>query len=155
MIAIDIDDAKLKTANLHGADICINSKSSPSLQEEVFDHAHEGVAYTLDAIGNQSVITAAINILKRRGKHIQVGLLSPDKKITPISMDKIIAYELEIKGSHGMQAFRYQEMLELIDQGKLKPQNLISDRIGLEKGVDALQNMDQFESEGVQVITSF
>ena len=35
-------------------------------------------------------------------------------------MDRIIAHELEILGSHGMQAFRYRAMMDMIETGKLR-----------------------------------
>lgn len=155
VIAIDIDDSKLSFAKLHGADICINSQSTHDLVTEVIDKTNGGVAYTLDAFGNQSVIMHAIKMLQRRGTHVQVGLLDPKDKMTPIAIDRLVAYELEIKGSHGMQAFRYEEMLNLINEGKLQPQKLITNRLSLEESIEALENMDDFTANGVQVITTF
>ena len=155
VVAIDIDDSKLSFAKLHGADICINSKTTHDLVAEVLDKTNGGVAYTLDAIGSQSVIIQALQMLNRRGKHIQVGLLDPKEKLTPIAMDRLIGYELEIKGSHGMQAFRYEEMLDLIVKNKLQPQKLITSRLSLAQSINALKDMGEFAVNGVQVINTF
>ena len=38
-------------------------------------------------------------------------------------MSKVIVHELEIYGSHGMQAHRYDAMIEMITSGKLAPEN--------------------------------
>ena len=38
-----------------------------------------------------------------------------------IPMDKVVANELEILGSHGIQAHRYGAILDLILAGKLRP----------------------------------
>ena len=46
--------------------------------------------------------------LRRRGRHVQVGLMLGEHAHPQIPMDKVIAHELEIFGSHGMQAFRYR-----------------------------------------------
>jgi alcohol dehydrogenase len=70
-------------------------------------------------------------------------------------MDKVLANELEIIGSHGMQAFKYPEMLDMIKRGKLKPQNLIEKTITLEESTSALTRMDSFENKGILVINSF
>ena len=50
----------------------------------------------------------------------------------PVPMGAVIAGELELLGSHGMQAFEYQRMLSLIEADVLRPSLLISNRISLE-----------------------
>ena len=70
-------------------------------------------------------------------------------------MAKVIAHELEILGSHGMQAHRYGAMLAMIEAGKLSPERLIGERIGLAQSIEALTGMDAFQSLGVTVVTSF
>ena len=72
-----------------------------------------------------------------------------------IPMDRVIAHELEILGSHGMQAFRYQAMMEMIEAGKLAPQKLVGKTISLDEAPAALMQMDQFAGLGISVITSF
>jgi alcohol dehydrogenase len=70
-------------------------------------------------------------------------------------MDRILADELEIIGSHGMQAHKYPEMLKMIIDGKLHPEKLIEKTITLEKATVALPNMNKFQNKGVLVINSF
>ena len=72
-----------------------------------------------------------------------------------IPMSKVIANELEILGSHGMQAHRYDAMLAMMQSGKLAPEKLIGRTISLEQSIDALMNMDKFEVAGVTVVTEF
>jgi alcohol dehydrogenase len=69
-----------------------------------------------------------------------------------VPMDKVLANELEILGSHGMQAHRYPEMLEMIRIGKLQPQQLIEKTIDLAEAAEALTQMDRFPNRGVVVI---
>jgi alcohol dehydrogenase len=70
-------------------------------------------------------------------------------------LGKVLANELEIFGSHGMQAYRYAEMLQMIGAGKLAPERLIGDRISLDESIAALMSMNDFNSTGVTVITQF
>jgi alcohol dehydrogenase len=70
-------------------------------------------------------------------------------------MDLVIANELEILGSHGMQAFKYPEMLEMIKAGRLSPEKLIERTISLEESVRILPEMNQFKNSGITVINSF
>ena len=152
VIAVDIDSTKLDIAKKHGADLTINSRDSDHTIEALLEISKGGVDYTIDAIGHPQVITDAILSLKRRGKHVQVGLLPSDQNIVNIAMDRIIAYELELKGSHGMQAYRYDDIIKLIQAGKLDPKQLVTKMISLEESMGALREMGDFGVGGVQVI---
>ncbi|MEJ2038757.1 MAG: hypothetical protein P8X55_07460, partial [Desulfosarcinaceae bacterium] len=93
--------------------------------------------------------------LRKRGKHIQVGLMLADHRHPAVPMDKVIANELEILGSHGMQAHKYPALLAMIQAGKLTPEKLIGKTISLDESLDELANMDSFSGTGVTVIDSF
>ena len=69
---------------------------------------------------------------------------------TPTNL--IIARELEILGSHGMQAHRYPQMLDLITEGRLQPDRMVARLISLAEAPDALVGMDRFELAGVTII---
>jgi len=70
-----------------------------------------------------------------------------------VPMDKVIANELEIVGSHGMQAYRYAEMMEMISRGSLSPEKLVGRTITLEAAIDALTSMHRFPDNGVTIIS--
>ena len=155
VIAVDIDDVKLELARKVGANILINAKKVESVSEEIKKLTERGAHLSIDALGSQETCFNSISCLRKRGKHIQVGLMTGDHKHPKIPMDKVVAHELEILGSHGMQAFRYVEMFEMIKSGKLKPEMLVGKTITLEEVPEALMNMDKFENLGVTVINSF
>jgi alcohol dehydrogenase len=70
-------------------------------------------------------------------------------------MDQVLAKELEIIGSHGMQAHRYPAMLEMIGTGQLQPGKLLGRTITLDESVTALANMARDSSLGVSIINVF
>jgi alcohol dehydrogenase len=70
-------------------------------------------------------------------------------------MDRVIARELEIYGSHGMQAWRYADMLAMIESGRLKPEKLIGRTISLTDALTALTGMEHDATAGVTIINSF
>ena len=78
-----------------------------------------------------------------------------DASTPPIPMDLVMGNELEIIGSHGMQAHRYGVMMEMIQNGALQPQKLIFETIDLEASIDALANFDRHSRAGMSVITDF
>lgn len=155
VIAIDIEDEKLEFAKAIGADFRINAKTVSNVPEAVFEITKRGVDISMDALGSPITCVNSIRSLKKRGKHIQVGLLVADQSTPRIPMDIVLANELEIIGSHGIQAHRYSEMLAIINKGELAPEKLIGRTISLEQSIDALVSMDKFEGTGVTVINQF
>jgi len=132
-----------------------NATKATDIIEQVKSLTNGGAHLSIDALGSQITCFNSIANLRKRGKHIQVGLMSGDHQHPKIPMDKVMAYELEILGSHGMQAFKYTEMLEMIKNGKLNPDKLIEKTISLEEAKTALPNMNNFENNGIVVINSF
>lgn len=155
VIAIDIDDDKLALAKALGAVATINGASVANVSEAVIELTKGGAHVSLDALGHPVTCFNSIQNLRPRGKHIQVGLMLADHATPQIPMAKVIGKELEILGSHGMQAHRYGAMLEMINSGKLDPARLVGDKIGLSEAPQALMDMDKFQSIGATVITKF
>ena len=155
VIAIDIKEESLKFARELGAIKTIHAKLSSDVVEEVRELSKGGVHVSLDALGSQETCFNSIANLRKRGKHIQVGLMTGNSQYPEIPMDRVIVHELEILGSHGMQAYKYREVLEMIQSGKLSLNKLLEKTISLEESIQVLPNMNQFNNKGVIVINSF
>jgi D-arabinose 1-dehydrogenase-like Zn-dependent alcohol dehydrogenase len=155
VIAIDIDEAKLALARELGAVHAINGAAGTNVPEAVIELTRGGAHVSLDALGHPVTCFNSILNLRPRGKHVQVGLMLGDHATPPVPMARIIGKELEILGSHGMQAHRYGAMLDMIGSGKLAPSRLVGRRISLAQAPEALMAMDKFQSVGATVITTF
>ena len=155
VVAIDISDDALRLAKALGAAVAVNAAQVADVAEAVIEITKGGAHVSLDALGHPTTCFNSISNLRKRGKHIQVGLLLADQSTPAIPMSKVIAHELEILGSHGMQAHRYDALFAMIEAGKLQPEKLIGRAITLEQSIDALVNMDKFEVAGVTVVTEF
>jgi len=57
-------------------------------------------------------------------------------------MARVIAWELDLLGSHGMAAVDYPEMLALVASGALDPSVLVTREVGLEEGAAVLASFD-------------
>ena len=123
------------------------------MPEAVIEASGGGVHVSLDALGHPDTCVASVESLRRRGRHVQVGLLLGEQARPPIPMDRVVAHELRIVGSHGMQAHRYDEMLAMIEAGQLDPSKLLGRTISLEESIEALTTMDRPGSVGVTVVT--
>jgi alcohol dehydrogenase len=155
VVAVDISDEKLALARQFGAVASVNANSAANVADAIRDLTGGGAHVSVDAIGNAEVCFNSIDSLRKRGKHIQVGLMVAENRRSKVPMDKVLANELEILGSHGMQAYRYDEMLEMINAGKLSPERLIGKTINLEESITVLTSMNEFNTSGVTVITEF
>jgi len=133
----------------------INVNAVADVAEAVIEVTRGGAHVSIDALGAPSTCFNSVSCLRKRGKHVQVGLMLGDHSAPRIPMSKVVANELELLGSHGMQAHRYGAMLDMVQSGKLRPERLIGERISLEQSIDALMNMDKFPSVGVAVVTRF
>lgn len=155
VIAIDINEEVLTFAKSIGATVTVNANKNPDVAEAVRSASSGGVNVSLDALGSADILINSIASLRKRGRHIQVGLMPPENVMSLVPMDKVIANELEIFGSHGMQAYRYEEMLAMITSGKLAPYKLVSNTIALEQVTKELPKMGSFNSFGISVINQF
>ena len=154
-VGIDIAADKLEFAITVGADAIINSNAVSSAVEAVRDITGGGAHVSIDALGHQPIVFDSISCLRKRGKHIQVGIMEAGLHQTAVPIDLVIARELEIIGSHGMQAHRYPEMFEMIKDGRLAPERLIGKTVSLEQATVELTNLNSFSGVGVTVVTSF
>ena len=154
VIAIDLDPAKLDLARGLGAVAVVNGAEA-DVVEAIQDLTKGGAHVSLDALGHPVTMTNSILCLRPRGKHVQVGLLLGEHAAPAVPMPKVIGQELELLGSHGMQAHRYGAMLDMIKSGRLSPERLVGDEISLEEAPAALMAMDRFQSIGATVITRF
>jgi alcohol dehydrogenase len=155
VVAVDIDETKLAFARDLGAVATVNGASAADVAQAVIEITGGGAHVSIDALGHPVTCFNSIQNLRRRGKHIQVGLMLADQATPQVPMAKVIAHELEILGSHGMQSHRYDAMLAMVQSGKLDPARLVGKQIALSDAPAALMRMDQFEGIGATVITRF
>jgi alcohol dehydrogenase len=151
--AIDKSNAALDRARLAGADLRLDAQYDEVLRE-VRQFGGEGVDFTVDALGSVDTARLSVESLRRRGRHVQVGLLPPaevnDRATIPMHL--VIGRELEIVGSHGLAAVNYPQMLSAITSGALRPETLIERVISLDEAPEALMTMANTQHPGVTII---
>ena len=103
-------------------------------------------------MGSQATANASVLSLARRGRHLQLGLLLTPDGLTAIPMARVIAWELDLLGSHGMAARDYPEMLALVASGVLNPSLLVKREVGLAEGAIALAELENQVMGGITII---
>lgn len=150
VIAVDRNPAALDAARTLGADHVVLADGS-----DVATAVHKisgGCHVAMDAVGSEQTCADAILGLRRRGRHVQVGLLPPVSGHPRVPMDRVIGWELEIMGSHGMPAVDYPALLALVASGELRPQSLIERVITLEQAAALLPTFDSAAPVGMTMI---
>ncbi|HYI34719.1 MAG TPA: zinc-binding dehydrogenase, partial [Glaciibacter sp.] len=143
--AVDVSEGALERARALGASHTVHvgiSTQTSQASDAVVRATGGGAHVTIDAIGSPSTVSAAIHSLRRRGTHVQVGLLLGDNAAAPLPWDRVIAWELRVIGSHGMSAVNYPALLELVRDGRLRPERLVGSIVDLGGAIDALVAMD-------------
>jgi alcohol dehydrogenase len=135
-----------------GAVHAINSRAVDDPVEAIRDLTSRGVHVSIDALGHPETCFNSVANLRKRGKHVQVGLMTGQHASPPIPMSQVVANELEIYGSHGIQAFRYDAVWEMITAGKVRPQRLVGKTISLNQAAPALMAMDRYDNQGITII---
>ena len=142
---MDSNANALDFAQQAGADYCYRSIA------QMVKSTGGKIHVAMDAIGSIDMLTHSNTILDRRGKHIQVGLVAQDQPLA-FSISRLIAYEFELIGSHGIQAFRYQAMIDFVMDKKLPLEAMIAQRLTLVEGAAFLMDMGKNQHAGVSVI---
>ena len=150
-IAVDRNPAALALAGSLGAQhaVLADGRDVPA---EVAAITGGGSHVAVDAVGSEQTCADAVLSLRRRGRHVQIGLLPPVDGHPRVPMSRVIAWELDLLGSHGMAAADYPGMLALIDRGVLEPQRLIERTVGLERAGALLPAFDRATAAGITMI---
>jgi alcohol dehydrogenase len=149
VIAIDVDDATLELARSLGAAHTLNARDPV---DAIVELTGGGAHVSFDALGSAATCANSIRCLRKRGRHVQVGLMLEDDRSAPIPIDRVISYELELRGVHGMAVGRYDALLRLVTQRAVDPGRLIGRTIGLADASAELAAMGDFAQRGVSVI---
>ncbi|MEA2673118.1 MAG: alcohol dehydrogenase, partial [Chloroflexota bacterium] len=148
VVAIDVSEAALHAAVELGATATINASAveggdvPTDVAERIRAATGGGAHLSIDALGSATTSLNSIAGLRKRGRHVQVGLMLGADSRAPMPMDLIVARELEVLGSHGMAAHDYAAMLAGIAEGRLDPSRLVGRTISLDEAPAALMAMD-------------
>ena len=151
VIAVDRTAGALEVAEALGADHTLVADGS-DLPARIHEITDGGSHVAVDAVGNEATCGLSIHSLRRRGRHVQIGLLPPVNGHPRVPVDRVIAWELDLLGSHGMAAVDYQRMLAMIERGDLTPERLVERTIGLGDAAAALPTLDVATPAGITII---
>jgi S-(hydroxymethyl)glutathione dehydrogenase / alcohol dehydrogenase len=134
IIAVDVVPGKLEMALRFGATHTVNAREQDPVQAIMELTGGRGADYAIEAIGNPAVMAQAFRSLRKRGTAVAIGIGRPDAEIS-IPAQLLVYGERRLVGSfYGSARPRvdFDRMLRLYQAGKLKLDELITRRIGLD-----------------------
>ncbi len=151
IIVSDIDDGKLQEALMAGADNVINSA-----REDVPARCHEltggyGVTVSIDAACVKTSLLTALQATGNAGRVITMGFsVAP----TEINQFVITSKELDVRGSR-LQNRKFQQVIDLINEGKVDLRGSISHTFPIEEAQKAFDFVDSHDPSIRKIVLTF
>src|SRR6187200_640015 len=147
IIALDLDDEKLKVAKKNGADIIINSKREDPVKAIMELTDKLGADAIIDFVNASKTVETDMQLLRRRASLVLVGLFGGELKLSLVSMPTR-AYK--IIGSYTGTLIDMVELVSLAERDVIKP--VVSNRFKLDQAGEALQMLKDGKIVGRGVI---
>jgi alcohol dehydrogenase len=155
VIGVDVRAEALDCARSLGASHILDASQQSQITEAIREFTGGGAHVSLDALGSRATCHNSVACLRKRGRHVQVGLMLAEDQEALIPMNLVIARELQLLGSHGMPAHAYDGVFEMIRAGSLQLKLLVRKTVALEQAPAEIEAMSQFNTLGATVIERF
>lgn len=152
VLAVDINTDALEMARAAGAEHVIDARSTDPVAA-VAELTSGGADASIDAVGITETCVASIRSLRTQGRHVQVGLMLGAHSLPAVPIGLLHSREIELYGAHGMAAASYPAMLAMVAEGRLRPQDLVTERMTLTAGMAHLARMADYPGHGMAVVT--
>jgi L-iditol 2-dehydrogenase len=130
VLIADIDATRLGLAKQIGAETVIEASGAALLNEVMRLTGGRGVDVVLEAVGRDETISASIDCVRKGGKVVLVGNITPT---VTLPLQKVVSRQIRLQGSCA-SAGEYPEAMRLIAEGKIKVEPLISAVAPLNEG---------------------
>ncbi|WP_435197314.1 zinc-dependent alcohol dehydrogenase family protein [Natronomonas sp. EA1] len=155
VVAVDVRDAPLAMASDLGAVATVRAdRDTPT--EAIEDATDGGAHVSVDALGRAETCRNSLACLRPRGTHVQLGLTTDaERGQLSLPVDRMTRWDVSFLGSRGMPPSRYDELLRMVQTGRLDPGALVTNRVALTEVSDRLAAMTDYGTDGIEVVTAF
>jgi threonine dehydrogenase-like Zn-dependent dehydrogenase len=156
IITTDIIEENLQTAQSLGSHTVLNPKQD-DIVERILELTEDGVDLAIEAVGLPQTLEQAIAITRPRGVVMCVGFLPAEATLPTKLIDRIIRYELTMRGSqmsysHPFPGHEWPDTIEAVLSGQLEMRETISHRFPLSAAPEVLQQMEMHTLEYRKII---
>jgi len=148
VVGISKDKRRLELAEKLGIDYAVNSQET-DLKSLVMDLSKGyGADVTFECAGSQKAISQGLEILRKKGQFVQMGLLEDPSAI--FNTDYIVHRELEIIGSRSQKPSSWPKALKLLSEKKVNTRKLVTKILPLEEWENAFES--SLNGEEVKIV---
>jgi len=147
----DIRDARLDAAIGFGASGVFNSSKSDVVQEILEKTGGIGVQHAFEAVGLETTLMQSLRCLRKGGRAVVVGLFETENIRIPVNI--FVQKEISLTGSQGYH-WDFQRAIELIRQGKVDLEKMITHRFCLEQTQEAFNILQEPDENVIKVVIS-
>jgi L-iditol 2-dehydrogenase len=144
----DIDESRLNLAAQVGATGVLHSSGADLVSEVSRLTGRKGADVTLEAVGKNETVAAAIDCTRKGGTVTLVGNISPE---VTIPLQKVVTRQLRLQGSCA-SAGEYPRAIKLVASGKIQVKPLITAIVPLEEGPRWFQRLHAREPNLMKVV---
>ena len=148
VIAIDIAPKQLKLAKEFGAEITIDSNTEETENIISLQTHNRGADIAFEAVGTTTTIKTAIEGVRKGGSITLIGNLSKDVQIP---LQSIVTRQIRLQGSCAI-AGEYPEVLNLIGEGKINVDAMLSAKAPLSEGAEWFKRLYNKEPGLMKVV---
>jgi len=131
IIAVDIDNEKLKLAKSMGADECINNANLDDYFSTLYDlTGNKGADVAIEAVGLPQTVKLGVNSIHKGGAITLVGNISPSVEIP---LQNVVTKQLSLQGSCASNG-EYLACLDMLQQKRIDVESMITAVAPLEEG---------------------
>lgn len=149
VIAVDVQESKLKAAKSLGADYAINSAEEDLVAGVRRLTGGRGVDFVYEFVGRTKTMQDSMSILARGGRLVFIGYSEDNLVLDP---RRAVREELQVVGSRASSKYETAEVVRLVSEGKFKLEPLVSHRVTLDKINDGLDLVRKGEAIRVVVM---
>jgi threonine dehydrogenase-like Zn-dependent dehydrogenase len=135
VIAVDIDDSKLATAQELGAAHAVNSKTGELHQALLDLTSGQGPDVVIEAVGSAETYRAAIEEVAFAGRVVCIGYA---KQEVSLATKFFVQKELDILGSRNATAQDFETVTQYLAETRFPLERVISHSVSLEQAGEAL-----------------
>lgn len=152
VVGVDIDEVNLQRGREWGADEVIDGRDGKP-HRSIRELTEGGVDRALEFVGHPDTVSQAVKSLRPGGRAAIVGLTPAPMTLMPEAL--FVSQELEVVGSFGSTGQDLNELVDLLEVGRLDLSRSITHRWSIEGFPDALELLESRDEHPIRMVVDF
>jgi 2-desacetyl-2-hydroxyethyl bacteriochlorophyllide A dehydrogenase len=152
IITVDVQDFRLMAAREMGTSLALNNRGGRTVDEIIRRVDGLGVDVAFEAVGIQTTFAQSLQVLRKGGHAILVGLNPEPEVILPSNI--FVQKEISLSGSQGY-CWDFQTALKLVETGSIDLSRFISQRVPFDSLQEGFEILTRPQNQAIKVVVVF